>query len=181
MQTAPRLILLGLRGSGKTTLGRRLAQVLAVPFLDLDDLTPRLAGAASAADLLRSQGEPAFRAAECRALHHPDAHRAGVLALGGGTPTHDPSAAQIRQLQEHGSLLIYLRATANTLAARLAPTDLASRPALLGPDPLSEIAPLLKKRDALYCALADQTLEVDLLTEDQTVAAVLALLAHEPP
>ena len=61
-------VLIGLRGSGKTTLGRLLAARLGAPFIDLDDRTVAGSGHASVSAMFRAQGEPAFRAAEVRAL-----------------------------------------------------------------------------------------------------------------
>ena len=62
------VILIGLRGSGKTTVGRALAARLGVSFCDLDDVTVRAMGASSVAEAWRAQGERGFREAEGRAL-----------------------------------------------------------------------------------------------------------------
>src|SRR5262245_38355040 len=132
------LILMGLRGSGKTTVGKLVARRLGDEgqFVDLDDLVAE-AGAAlvgrktTAGEVLRTQGEPAFRALEYATLRLAAAHRPAVLSLGGGTPTHPPSNAFLRDFAastDHPATLVYLRATPSTLVRRLGGTDLSLRP-----------------------------------------------------
>ena len=77
----PSLILLGPRGSGKTTVGRLVAERLSVPFADVDDLVQRDAGM-TIADIFDREGEPGFRDRETAALR--SALNAGVVATGGG-------------------------------------------------------------------------------------------------
>jgi shikimate kinase len=165
--------LLGLRGSGKSTVGRLAAERLGGAFIDLDDLTPALLGCATAAEALRSHGEPAFRAAERRALDDPRVRSAAVVALGGGTPTFPPSAEELRARAAAGDHLLYLRASAATLRVRLAATDLSTRPSLTGADPLAEVATLWARRDPAYRALATRVIDVDGLGVDALVEAVL--------
>lgn len=158
----PAVILLGLRGAGKSTLGRRAAAILGVPFQDLDDLLAARLRVPRVADALRSLGEPAFRVAECDALRDALAVDTGVLALGGGTPTHLPSRDLLAPLSERlggHSIILYLHAAPAVLRERLSRTDLSARPALVGPDPLSEIDALYAQRDAAYRELADGVLE----------------------
>lgn len=166
------LYLLGLRGSGKTTIGRLVAPSLGLPFVDLDDITPAILSHATAADALRVCGLPAFRAAERQALDDPRVLAAGIVSLGGGTPTHPPCEAELRHRAALGDRLIYLRATPATLRERLATTDLAARPSLTGAGPLAEIPTLWAQRDPLYRSLATTVIEVDGLT-DQAVAQLV--------
>lgn len=178
------LILIGLRGSGKTTVGKLVAQGARVPgsFIDLDDLVaetgPSLTGSpASVGEILRTHGEARFRSLELAALERACTLRPRVLSLGGGTPT-TPQARELLQAQRgHTSdpaTIVYLRATPATLAGRLAATDLSSRPSLTGKGVLEEIDTLFRQRDAVYAALADRVIDVDALTPEQT-AALLGL------
>jgi shikimate kinase len=177
--TAPRqpatLVLLGLRGSGKSTLGHTLAKRLERAFVDLDDLTAEAMQQTSAGEAIREHGLAVFREAEARALAdaltHERAHRSGgVLALGGGTPTAPGAEQQLREAQSAGAVsVVYLRATPQTLAARLATTDTESRPSLTGKGTLEEIGELFTQRDSLYRAIADVVLETDELDESATL------------
>ena len=180
------LILMGLRGSGKSTVGRLVAAQRAVPFVDLDDETPGiLAGCglvpqgSSVADALKAVGEDAFRGAEAVALQvafESLAHWEAVLALGGGTPTGERSRKVIGKrlgLSRPVTTLVYLRATPATLSARLSPTDLSQRPSLTGRGAIEEIGELFEKRDPLYTSIATRVIDVDALTPQQT-AAMLA-------
>ena len=159
------IYLLGLRGSGKSTVGPLVAASLSTAFVDLDDITPGILGHATAADALRAHGLPAFRAAERLALDDPRVLAAGVIALGGGTPTHPPCEAELRRRASLGDRLIYLRATPATLRERLASTNLAARPSLTGAGVLDEIESLWAQRDPLYQSLATTIIEVDGLSD----------------
>lgn len=177
--TAPRLVLLGMRASGKTTLGARLAAQLGVSFLDLDILTARLLGQPSAGDAIRHLGLPAFRAGEVRALQTPEAANAGVLSLGGGTPTDEGARAIIQTFKRAGSKVVYLRAQPAALQARLARTDLSSRPSLTGANPIDEVEALFKARDPIFRTVADTVIDVDHLTESAAQAALQTLLSTQ--
>lgn len=168
------IYLLGLRGSGKTTVGKLVADERGVPFADLDHITPEILGFPSAADALRERGLQAFRDAERQALDDPRVLAAGIVSLGGGTPTHPPCEAELRRRAASGHTLIYLRASIETLRARLAATDLASRPSLTGADPLTEIPTLWAARDPLYRSLASKVIEVDGLTDREVAQRVMA-------
>lgn len=173
------LILIGLRGSGKSTLARLLGEQLGTRAIDLDDRTAALLHAPSPGDAFRKAGQAAFRAAEARALSTALAENPRVLALGGGTPTAPGAADQLRLWAAAVPGLrkiVYLAASPQTLAARLADTDPASRPALLGgADPLAEIAAVHAIREPLYRALATDVLDADRLTHAQALAALSAL------
>lgn len=167
------IVLIGLRGSGKTTLGRAIAQRAGRAFIDLDDLTPAHLGCASVREAWAAHGEPAFRAAEAHALADVLGRPGTVLALGGGTPTA-PGAADLLRAARAGrrAWLAYLRAGAAHLRARLAGADLSLRPALLGSDPLAEIDAVLAARDGLYRGLADAVIEVGGLSPLEAEAAL---------
>lgn len=173
---------MGLRGSGKSTLGKLLAGSLSLPFVDLDDLTPQVLGKATVAEAWTSAGEPAFRAAERTALASALSGPPLVLALGGGTPTAPGASDLLRQYAESRSaLLIYLRASAADLRARLESSGPGThRPSLTGASPLDEIAHVLAARDPLYLKLAGIVLEVGGKSEDECLAALKAFATHHP-
>lgn len=171
----PHALLIGLRGSGKSTLGRAAAHRLGLPFTDLDDLTPARLGSATPAEALRLHGEPAFRHAEAQALQDAIDRHMGLLALGGGTPTA-PGAT--RAIAESNARVIYLRASPATLRARLKDSNLASRPALTPTGTLDEIDDLFARRDPLYRSIAHVVIDVDGQSQDQSLERLLAALAR---
>ncbi len=173
----PLVILIGLRGSGKTTLGRALASEGGRVFTDLDELTPRMLGRASVAEAWEKDGEAAFRQAECRALVKALATPGQVLALGGGTPTA-PGAREllVTQQREAKATVVYLRADAAALRARLSGADNAHRPSLTGADVFAEVGALLATRDPIYLGLADEVVEVGGLTETEALVMLRTAL-----
>ncbi len=166
------IYLMGLRGSGKSTVGRLLAMRLAGDFVDLDDLTPGVLGSATAADALRQHGEPAFRQAERKALDDPRVLAAAVVALGGGTPTAPGAQGELQARAARGDRLIYLCASPATLRKNLAKTDVTTRPSLTGAHPLDEIEVVLKRRDPIFRALAATIIEIDEMTPEQVVSLI---------
>lgn len=156
------IALVGLRGSGKTTVGRLLARALSRPFVDLDDEVARLAGT-SAGDLLARQGEDALRALELRALGQaleraPDA----VLATGGGTPTR----VEARDLLRASARVIYLCAPPEVTAARVEADRLTLRPPLRPGGALAEARALFAERDARYREAAHEVVDATLPIDD---------------
>src|SRR5438128_1567113 len=88
------VVLVGLSGSGKSTIGRSLARVLGRPFVDTDELIAREGpGEGDAGARLRSLGEPTFRAAETRAIGQAVAVGGAVVATGGGAPGNERARA----------------------------------------------------------------------------------------
>lgn len=149
------LLLIGLRGSGKTTLAGIVAEALGMSCADLDDQTARQLGAATAGEGLRGAGEVAFRAAEVAALASALSEPPHVLALGGGTPTAPGAAEMISQARREGRVfVVFLDPPLEVLANRLR-TKAGDRPSLTGLGVVEEIAELAAKRRPLYAALAD--------------------------
>lgn len=166
---SPRVVLIGLPGSGKSTTGRRLAKILALPFADSDDLVAAEA-AMTVAELFAARGEPAFRAAEHAAIAHALDHFHGVLSVGGGALGHSDTRAAIAA---SGVAVVQLRATIDTLGARVG--DGRTRP-LLAVDPPARLAALAAERAPLYAQLATFTVDTDGRTPGQVAATVAARL-----
>jgi len=155
---------MGLRGSGKSTLGRGVAADLGLPFVDLDDVTTGLLGEGTLPELWARLGEAAFREAEVRALREQLQAAAAsprVVALGGGTPTAPGAAELLRQAGSRGRIVVvYLRGEPAVLRERLAETNISGRPSLTGAGTLAEIEQVFAARDPLYARLASHTLEI---------------------
>ena len=176
----PTIVLMGLRGSGKTTLGKRLGTDLGRPFVDLDDRTAAALGHPTPGEALREHGIEKFRHAESAALRAALSEAGIVLALGGGTPTASGASDLLRERKAGGSThIMYLRAEPGELAARLTKPGAPDRPALLGADPISEIQTLFAQRDPLYMDLSDAVLHVG-ATDERSAYAMLRAWAAGP-
>ena len=179
-------MLIGLRGSGKSTAGRRVAHDLTdaadapLGFVDLDDRTPVLLDAPTAAEAINTHGLAAFRDAERRALDAVLTEaRANplVIALGGGTPTAPGAADLLNAARSAGVVrVVYLHAPPSVLRDRLAQTDTSSRPSLTGVGMLDEIETIYLQRDGLYRDLADRVIDTESLDENALAAALSALI-----
>ena len=155
----------GFMGSGKTTVGKVLADFLGCPFMDLDDLIVKKAGK-SIPEIFAQDGEPAFRELEARLLRQTVekyAENTAVLALGGGAVTTPASAALLHEK----TVCIYLRATLDTLLERLA-GETAGRP--LADDTL---AARLAAREPIYEETAHVVIDTDGLSPDEVADEII--------
>jgi shikimate kinase len=168
--TARHLVLVGLPGSGKSTVGRGAAARLQRPFIDLDAAIERSAGARVAA-IFASRGEPGFRALEreetARLLTAP----ASVIAPGGGWITEEETVALLRPIAH----TIYLKVEPRTAYKRLG-GGVERRP-LLAADPAGPVAALHRLFDARRAAYeaADSMIDTEHLTLQQVTNAVAEL------
>lgn len=167
------MLLTGMMGSGKSTVGRALAARLARVFVDTDSEVERLAGR-SISDLFATEGESGFRRRETAVLLGLRGSRA-VIALGGGAVL-DPRNRGI--LSELGTL-VWLDAGVKTLASRVEGAE--DRPLLAGmsgEDRASRLSSLLEQRREAY-ATASIRVETDGRSVDEVCDAVLAALGWE--
>lgn len=170
-----RVILMGLRGAGKTGVGRAVAARLGVGFIDLDDETRRDLGCGSIAEAWERFGEAAFREAEAGALRRVlGGGGEMVLGLGGGTPMIPAAAELLRGCRGDGDLVVYLRAEPGELRERLR-GGMADRPSLTGGDPLEEIGAVFDRRDAVYRGLAGAVVDTRGMGVDDVVERVCRL------
>ena len=159
------ITLTGFMGSGKTTVGRVLADTLGCLFLDLDDLIVKKAGK-TIPEIFAQDGEPAFRQLEARLLRQTVekyAESTVVLALGGGAVTTPASATLLHEK----TVCIYLRATLETLQQRLS-GETAGRP--LADDAM---AGRLAAREPLYEETAHVIIDTDGLSPDEVADEII--------
>jgi shikimate kinase len=137
------IVLVGLPGSGKSTVGRLVAEGLRAPLIDIDTLLVRQMGR-PVAQIFGMLGEPEFRRMERDAVNAAQAGAPAVIVPGGGW------AAQPGQLEAAlaGCLTVYLRCQAATAARRA--TQGEARPPLAGADPAERMRELLKAREPFY-------------------------------
>jgi shikimate kinase len=166
---SPRVVLVGLPGTGKSSTGRRLAKILAIPFADSDELVETATGQAVTA-LFAAAGEAAFRAAERAAVTAALTDFDGVLALGGGAVgSAETRAALVRS----PAPVVHLRAQLETLGARVGTGQ--SRP-LLAADPQAGLRRLAAERAPLYEEVATFSVDTDHRTPGQVAATIAARL-----
>jgi len=175
--TSRTTVLMGLRGSGKTTIGRLLALQRKTRFVDLDDLVVSRLNASSVTQIWQTLGQTRFRKAEADALKEvldlPATQRPGVLALGGGTPTAPGAGAILTEAILNNTIeLIYLHSSPATLAKHLQDTDHRSRPSLTGKPMLDEIEEVYQARDGLYRSLATRLIPIDGKSIEQVLDAI---------
>ncbi len=148
------VVLVGLMGVGKSTVGRRLAKELQRPFADVDEQVELRAGR-TIPGIFSDGGEPEFRAIEAEVLADLLARPAPlVLAAGGGVVTTPANRAA---LADAGAFVVWLRASTEFLAARTDPTH---RPLLAG-DAAGTLTRLLAERSPLYELVADAVVDVE--------------------
>ena len=159
------ITLTGFMGSGKTTVGKVLADFLGCPFMDLDDLVVKKAGK-SIPDIFAQDGEPAFRQLEAQVLRktvEKYAESTAVLALGGGAVLAPASAALLHEK----TVCIYLRATLDTLLARLE-GETAGRPLAD-----ASLADRLASREPIYEETAHVIIDTDGLFPDEVADEII--------
>ncbi len=165
------IYLVGPRASGKSTLGKRLAERLAMPFIDMDKVIEEQVGT-SIADYVRTHGWEAFRAMETGVLQQICSLEPRVVATGGGVVL----AADNRQLMTTFGVVLYLRADAEVLLERLRREPLpGQRPALTGLSAEEEMRKTLTQREPLYTACAQAVLDAS-LDQDALLEQALAAL-----
>lgn len=164
------LVLVGLMGAGKSSVGRRLAGRLGLPFFDADHEIETAAGC-SIADLFARYGEPAFRDGERRVMARLLAGPCAVIATGGGAFIDD----QTRALIARAAISVWLRADLDLLVKRTAGRD--HRPLLKQGEPRQILANLIEQRHPIY---READLVVDSLDQptEMTVQTVLRALAE---
>jgi len=169
--TAPRVVLVGPPGAGKSTLAVLLAERLGLPARDTDDDVARTAGK-SIADLFLEDGEETFRALEAQAVRMALEEHEGVLALGGGAVLD----ADVRELLA-GHAVVFLDVSITGAAPRVGFNR--DRPLLLG-NPRAQWVRLMQARRPFYDQVASITVDTDGKTPEEVADEVLRLLAAAP-
>jgi shikimate kinase len=167
-----RFLLIGMMGSGKSTIGRLVADATGWPYVDNDELVLRAHGA-TPRTLLAEDGEAAMRRAESE-------------ALGSGVALPPPAIVGVaagvildaadRETLRGGGIVVWLRANAGDLAARAAGAD--HRPWLDG-DPRAWMTAALLEREPLYASVADHVVDTDTVAPEETAARLVELLLAE--
>jgi shikimate kinase len=155
------IVLVGLMGAGKTSIGRRLAKILGTPFSDADEEIVAAAGL-SIPDIFQLYGEPRFRELERRVIARLLEGGPMVLALGGGA------------FIAASAVSVWLRADLETLVARTS-RKRGTRPLLERGDPHEILAALMRDRYPVY-ALADFTIDSQVEPHESVIERMMTML-----
>lgn len=168
MTTDDRVVLIGMMGAGKSTIGGSLSKLTGWPYLDNDEIVEQMVGMPTR-DLLQQRGVAAMRTAESAAAQQVLTMKAPVIAGAAAGIVLDPAVST----QVHdGAFVVFLRAQIGTLAKRVEGTY---RP-WLGDDPEATLRKLYEGREPLYEKLAHLVVDVDDTTPDDVARRILDAL-----
>lgn len=156
---------IGLMGSGKSTVAKRLAKVSARPYLDTDKLITS-ASETSISDIFQTHGEDYFRQLETAVLKKIEWQENPIIATGGGIILKEEN----QYILKKNCYIIYLYATEHTLLNRL--KNDKSRPLLNGPDKEAKLKTLYKERHKIYESLANKIIKTDGLSIKDILVAI---------
>ncbi|GIQ68301.1 shikimate kinase [Xylanibacillus composti] len=170
--TVKNIIFVGFMGTGKTTLGRLLAERLQWPFIDCDEKIVQKAGM-SIADYFAMHGEAAFRDLETEVIREVLSGRMQVVSTGGGSVLRESN----RALMKNGGLVIALTADKDTILQRVRHDS--GRPLLQG-DAEARVGKLLKEREGAY-DFADISINTAQRSMEQAIQRILESLEAGKP
>ena len=165
------IVLVGMMGAGKSSIGRRLAAELAIPFVDADTEIEKAAGM-SIPDMFASKGEAYFRSGEARVIARLLDCGAQVLATGGGAFMNEQTRALVREK----GISIWLRADLDVLLRRVKRRN--DRPLLKNDDPAVTLTQLMAQRDPIY-AEADLTIQSRDVPHEAIMTEILTALGQK--
>lgn len=169
------IVLIGYRGSGKSTIGRKLADRLWQPFVDSDERVVSRAGK-TIREIFQSDGEDRFRQLESEVVREVSRLVDHVIALGGGALVREENR---EALQEAGHKIVYLRCDPEVLLRRIEsdPQTATARPNLtsLGGG-VEEIRKVLAEREPIYRQAMTAELDVTNLTPEEAVVYIARLV-----
>lgn len=170
-----RLGLIGLRGTGKSSVGRELARLLEWAFVDADARLEELAGR-SIGEIFAAEGERSFRDLESRVVAELAQLPRTVLALGGGAVLREENRRALAAVP-----LVWLRAPVAELARRISDdaTTASRRPSLTGAPAAEELGRLLETRAPIYAACARWTVETQSRPLAEIAAEIVSLCRAE--
>ena len=170
MEKYNNIVLVGLMGSGKTTIGKKIASAIHYDFLDTDQEIEKISGK-TIPHIFRKEGEKRFRSEETLVLKRLLHIKKRVIATGGGIVVKEENRRLLKRL----GFIIYLQADTETIYKRVSMND--KRPLLAGPGRREKIEKLSQERKAYYEEIADFSVATDLGTFEQVVKEILNTIA----
>jgi shikimate kinase len=168
------IVLIGMMGAGKSSVGRALQRRTGLPRFDLDELIEARAGM-SIPEIFAQKGETWFRDLESAVLAEVPRESPGIIVTGGGVVLRPGNVTALKQM----GTVVWLDADLATLLARA--TRRGNRPLLQTADPLAAMAELLAARLPLYAQVADLRIDTNPLTDEQVTDVILAGLQKQRP
>jgi shikimate kinase len=162
------IVMIGMMGAGKSSIGKRLAARLGIPFADADAAIEEAAGM-SVADIFEAHGEPSFRSGEARVIARLLDNGPQVLATGGGSFVNRETRARIHEK----GISVWLKADVEVLLRRVKRRD--NRPLLRNDDPAATLTALLAGREPFYSE-ADLTVVSREVPHEIIVEEIVTLL-----
>ncbi|HEU18918.1 MAG TPA: shikimate kinase [Deltaproteobacteria bacterium] len=168
------IILVGYRCTGKTSVGRKLSNVLNRPFIDTDNLVTEKAGL-SIREIVNQGGWKLFRKKEKEVAHQASTSSGQIIATGGGILDDDEN----RRLLQRNGLFIWLTASSETILARMQTDEQTNdqRPALCDADQEHEIAIMLAQREPAYRQAADLIIDTSDKSIDDVVDDIIGFVS----
>jgi len=165
------IVLIGMPGSGKSTIGRKLAARLGIPFKDSDHEVETAAGM-TISQIFETLGEPAFRDGERKVIARLLGGPQTVLSTGGGAFMNEMT----RTLILKDAISVWLKADLDVLVQRTSRTN--DRPLLAKGDPRTILQELMAKREPMYANATLTILSEDCPVEDTTTRVIQALKSY---
>lgn len=159
------VILIGFMGTGKTSIGRRVAQSLDFDFVDTDDLIIESAGK-PITEIFSDQGESYFRDLETEVLRSSGLRSHQIISTGGGIVIRELN----RKILSQAGYVIWLKATPETILQHVSRNQ--ERPLLHTSNPLQTIKDMLSERENWYSTAADFTIDTDELAIEETAFGI---------
>ncbi len=169
------IALIGMRGTGKSSVGRPLAKILAGDFVDTDELVSSRAGK-SITSIFAEDGESGFRLRESAAIAEAVARSPCVISVGGGAVVVPRNIEFLRE----NCTVVWLTASLDRIRERIVsdPMSATMRPPLTGPDPIRELEKLARDREPHYSAAAHLGLDTSRLLAIEAAFEIVRLLAN---
>ncbi len=165
------IVLVGLMGSGKSSVGRALAEATGLPFVDTDSEVEARAGRPIPA-IFAELGEAGFRDLESAAVAEVAGRDGQVIATGGGAVLRPENRAALRR----SGVVFWLDAAPEELYRRASADGVQTRPLLAGPDPLAKLRELAERRSPAYADAAHHRVDTQGKSPDEVAAAILEIL-----
>ncbi len=166
------LALIGFMGTGKSTVGKVLAEKLNKQYIELDSVIENKAGK-SISKIFRDEGEIAFREMEIAAVKEISGKKNQVIACGGGIILNRINIERLRP----DSIIVLLRASPSVILKRVSTTD--DRPLLNSADKLKNIRNLLKQRGPLYKTASDFEIDTSRLSVESVVNEIIGKIEKD--
>ncbi len=160
------IVLIGFMGSGKSSIGRRLADIFGYKFIDTDSLIETKTGK-SIKKIFQTEGEQAFRQIEHSVVVEVSREKRAIISCGGGVVINQDN---INALKKTG-LIIYLKADVNSLFERAKKAN--TRPLLMVENPKEEFERIFSQRKKMYEEAADKVIEVGERSQEEIVAEIV--------